>query len=169
MKPSLELLRLLPDLEALAARADPEAMLFGYFGAGDEGMPASFGGASGVGREIEVPESEESELPTTDLIPAGLQDERLHVLEAGHRALLKVRAQGVDADLSPAENTGLETIVLLEGRPPCSSVATISSLCRRSGRSSTTIRTVLSPQPRALGASSWKATHPLIGSAPASW
>lgn len=59
----------------------------------------------------------ESDLPQNDLVENALHAQREATLEAGRRAVERILGEGENADLAPEEETGLEAIILLFGRP----------------------------------------------------
>lgn len=58
--------------------------------------------------------SDDAELPD---LPESTEPTPLALVDAAASALTKVRAEGANADLTPAEQVGFEAIVLLVGRP----------------------------------------------------
>lgn len=109
MKAPKELIRQLPDLDVLAEQLEKEARatVSRAFPAEDRGLReraiVGFGDAADV---VELPEIE-----TT----FGTTRERW--VEAGTRAINRIRTEGEEADLDPEEAIGLEAIILIEGRP----------------------------------------------------
>jgi hypothetical protein len=99
--------RLLPDLEQASARLeqDPGDFLSRVFPEEDLGTRAIVG-AGGALESMNLHDLEDA-----------LRRHREEVLEAGKRALEKVRAEGENAKLDPPEALGLEVIVNLTARP----------------------------------------------------
>ena len=109
MKPPQELIRQLPDLNALGERleGEPEMVLARAFPPEDRRLPPPIPAPpAALTGEVEL------------LEPVGPREStREDVLRAGARAVGKIRDQGGDADLDPEEMFGLEAIVHIEGRP----------------------------------------------------
>ncbi len=102
--------RLLPPLEEVRDRLrtmDPGQLMaesgLGRTGAGEGGPESVTPG--------------ETELPQTELVESALDAQREATLQAGARAVEKMLSEGDTADLTPAEQTGFEAIILLTGRP----------------------------------------------------
>lgn len=108
MKPSTDLIRQLPDLDTLFERLeeDPARLVTRAFPAEDERPVRALAGPAARSFAVELPGMEET-----------LVAERRHLVQAGTRAIGKIRKDGADADLDPEEAVGLEAIVLIEGRP----------------------------------------------------
>jgi hypothetical protein len=110
MKPSPDTLRKLPDVDKLMQESDPALMVSNYFPESEQALTAKGMVETGAFESLELPAAE------TEL-PGSINNERMAVVEAGWRGLEKISADGEDAELTPAENFGLEAIIVLEGRP----------------------------------------------------
>lgn len=110
MKPTHELIRQLPDLDSFAKRLkqDPHATASQLFRPQKLSASRSDQPESAVGLEsMELVESRDF---------ADLEIDELS--EITSRAVNKVRTAGNDADLDQSEQSALEAIILLVGRPP---------------------------------------------------
>jgi V8-like Glu-specific endopeptidase len=118
MKPSAHLLRQLSDVDALLEKVDPEAIVNDQFGGEERRLTAKTLRrlTAGAGRAGDLESLETSELPEEPMT-AVVDEERRIALAAGRRGLEKIRAEGEFADLAPAEQFGLEAIILLTNRP----------------------------------------------------
>jgi V8-like Glu-specific endopeptidase len=118
MKPSAHLLNQLSDIDALLEKVDPETMVENRFSGEERRLTAK------ALRRLTVEAGAMSELeslgtmePPEEPVTAVVDEERRIVLEAGRRGLEKIRAEGEFANLAPAEQFGLEAIILLTNRP----------------------------------------------------
>lgn len=73
--------------------------------------------ASESARATEGFESVESAKKPADEIETAINNTRARYIDAGQRAVKKIRDKGQKASLEPEEMKGLEAIILLEGRP----------------------------------------------------
>jgi V8-like Glu-specific endopeptidase len=95
----------------LLAESDADSIMNRAFMAEEPRLRARALSFEAPGIEESVPGAPPEELPDPDMAY------RRGAVEAGLRAAEKVRVEGLDAELSEAEQFGLEAIVLLEGRP----------------------------------------------------
>lgn len=110
--------RLLPNMEGVRETlrtTPPEEILYGAMGA-SSGEAATVGLESAGARPGEV-FGAEMDLPQRDLVDNALDAQRKATLEAGRRAVERILQEGENADLALQEETGLEAIILLFGRP----------------------------------------------------
>lgn len=120
MKPSAQILRLLPDTSAFLEKTDSESLVEAQFSGVERLLTSRRIRNLGYDKEIDEGglESMDGEKGITDVVDtAVVDDERLRVLEAGRRGMEKLHSEGDLADLAPDEQFGLEAIILLTNRP----------------------------------------------------
>lgn len=114
-------IRQLPDLQVVEEHLDsqPAALVDTPAPAEETGLRAR--GLSGLGRRAIIRRSGGFEsLDSTESaneVTTAINNSRERVVDAGRRAIKKIRQKQEKADLTPAETRGLEAIILLVGRP----------------------------------------------------
>jgi hypothetical protein len=118
MKPTAQLMRLLPDVDALLDKTDPEKLVETHFGGVEKTLTSkTLAHFAAVPLEAGGLESLESMDELPEVATSAVDEERLRVLEAGRRGLEKIHDEGELADLNRDEQFGLEAIILLTNRP----------------------------------------------------
>jgi hypothetical protein len=105
-------LHLFPDLGQLEEQIEqePERILDSAFPEGDPGLrPSAMTARGALESGFEAAETNE--------LDNAVQRHRKKVLQAGKNAIAKIRREGANAKLKPAEATGLEAIIFGVGRP----------------------------------------------------